>query len=102
MGEVVTPNLQGTPFQMRVWEEIRKIPSGETRSYKDIAEAIGKPSCYRAVAHACGSNPIPISVPCHRVIRSDGVLGGYSGPGGSSGKEVLIAVEKRIKNSRST
>ena len=87
---------------MRVWEEIRKIPSGETRSYKDIAEAIGNPSCYRAVANACGSNPIPISVPCHRVIRSDGVLGGYSGTGGSSGKEVLLAVEKRVKNSRST
>ena len=87
---------------MRVWEEIRKIPSGESRSYKDIAEAFGMPSCYRAVANACGSNPIPISVPCHRVIRSDGVLGGYSGTGGSSGKEVLIAVEKRIKNSRST
>ena len=102
MGEEVSPNFKGTPFQMRVWEEIRKIPSGETRSYKDIAEAIGNPSCYRAVANACGSNPIPISVPCHRVIRSDGVLGGYSGPGGSSGKEVLLAVEKRVKNSRST
>ena len=103
MGEEVAPHdTQVTPFQIRVWEEIRKIPPGETRTYKSIAEAIGKPSSYRAVANACGSNPVPISVPCHRVIRSDGVVGGYSGPGGASGKEVLLAVEKRINNPRNT
>ncbi len=102
MGEEVIPNIQGTPFQRTVWEEIRKIPPGETRSYKSIAEAIGRPGSYRAVANACGSNPIPISVPCHRVIRSDGMLGGYSGPGGVSGKEILLAVERRIRNSRNT
>ena len=102
MGEEVAPDSQGTPFQIRVWEEIRKIPPGETRTYKNIAEAIGNPSSYRAVANACGSNPIPISVPCHRVIRSDGLTGGYSGPGGTSGKEVLLAVERKINNSRNT
>ena len=100
--EVAPPDTQGTPFQIRVWEEIRKIPPGETRTYKSIAEAIGKPSSYRAVANACGSNPIPISVPCHRVIRSDGLVGGYSGPGGASGKEALLAVEKSINNARNT
>ena len=94
MGEEVSPNFQGTPFQMRVWEEIRKIPSGETRSYKDIAEAIGKPSCYRAVANACGSNPIPISVPCHRVIKSDGSLGGFTSAGGIKLKKKLLEFEK--------
>lgn len=102
MGEEAALDVQGTPFQIRVWDEIRKIPYGETRTYKSIAKAIGKSDSYRAVANACGSNPIPISVPCHRVIRSDGMLGGYSGPGGSSGKELLLAAEKRIQNSRKT
>ncbi|MEC7708301.1 MAG: methylated-DNA--[protein]-cysteine S-methyltransferase [Candidatus Thermoplasmatota archaeon] len=102
MKEKIVLDAIGTPFQVRVWEEIRKIPHGETRTYKGIAEAIGDPSSYRAVANACGSNPIPISVPCHRVIRSDGRLGGYSGPGGVSGKAILLAVEKSINNSRNT
>ncbi len=102
MKEEVAHNPQGTPFQMMVWEEIRKIPLGETRTYKCIAEAIGNPNSFRAVANACGSNPMPISVPCHRVIRSDGGVGGYSGPGGSSGKEALLAVERSINSSRNT
>ena len=66
MGEEAALDVQGTPFQIRVWDEIRKIPYGETRTYKSIAKAIGKSGSYRAVANACGSNPIPISVPCHR------------------------------------
>jgi O-6-methylguanine DNA methyltransferase len=102
MREVVVHDPIGTPFQMRVWKEIRKIPFGETRTYREIAEAIGNPNSYRAVANACGSNPIPISVPCHRVIRSDGGVGGYSGPGGSSAKKILLAAEMNIKNSRNT
>jgi methylated-DNA-[protein]-cysteine S-methyltransferase len=102
MREIVTHNPNGTPFQMRVWDEIRKIPPGETRTYKCIAEAIGVPTSYRAVANACGSNPMPISIPCHRVIRSDGSVGGYSGPGGSSAKTVLLAVERNIQISRNT
>lgn len=99
--EVIRDTI-GTPFQKRVWKEIRKIPFGETRTYREIAEAIGKPGSYRAVANACGANPIPISVPCHRVIRSDGGVGGYSGPGGSSAKKILLAAEMSIKISRNT
>ena len=102
MKEKIVLDAIGTPFQVRVWEEIRKIPHGETRTYKGIAEAIGAPSSYRAVANACGSNPVPISIPCHRVIRSDGSVGGYSGPGGISGKIILLAVEEKIRNSRNT
>lgn len=93
-------DIQATAFQDQVWSRIRLIPAGETVTYRDIAEDIGKPSSSRAVANACAANPEPISTPCHRVIRSDGQIGGYSGPGGTSGKEVLLAVEKRIKNSR--
>lgn len=93
-------DIQATAFQDQVWSRIRLIPAGETVTYRDIAEYIGKPNSSRAVANACAANPEPISTPCHRVIRSDGQIGGYSGPGGTSGKEVLLAVEKRIKNSR--
>ena len=71
--------LEGTKFQRTVWKEISKIPFGETRTYKDLAIAIGKPNSSRAVANACGKNPYPVIIPCHRVIRSDGKLGGYSG-----------------------
>ena len=71
-------NLNGTKFQKKVWLELSKIPKGETRTYKEIAIAIGHPLAVRAVANACGKNPNPIKIPCHRVIRSDGKLGGYS------------------------
>ena len=64
-----------------VWNELKKIPEGEVRTYKEVAAAIGKPNSARAVANACGKNPRPIEIPCHRVIRSDGRLGGYSGKG---------------------
>ena len=87
---------KGTSFQELVWSEIKKIPSGKTRTYKEIAVAIGKPGSSRAVANACAANPFPISVPCHRVIRSDGSHGGYSGPGGSSLKSTLISEERRF------
>jgi len=70
-------DVQATAFQRRVWDELRRIPHGETRSYRDVAEAIGKPKAVRAVANACATNPVPLVVPCHRVIRSDGGLGGY-------------------------
>jgi len=88
-------NLIGTEFQIKVWEQIKKIPEGETRSYKEIAIAIGSPKSSRAVANACGKNPYPILIPCHRVIRSDGSLGGYSGLGGLSKKKHLIEKEKK-------
>ncbi len=84
---------EGTEFQERVWEEIRKIPLGEVRTYKEIAVAIGRPNSARAVANACGKNPRPIEIPCHRVIRSDGHLGGYSGKGGPSTKRKLLKRE---------
>jgi AraC family transcriptional regulator, regulatory protein of adaptative response / methylated-DNA-[protein]-cysteine methyltransferase len=70
-------DIRATAFQKRVWETLRQIPRGETRSYTEIARAIGDPQAVRAVARACASNPVAIAVPCHRVIRSDGDLAGY-------------------------
>ena len=87
--------LKGTEFQVEVWKEITKIPYGETRTYKDIAVAIGRPNSSRAVANACGKNPYVPEIPCHRVIRSDGKLGGYSGEGGIKKKEKLLRVEQK-------
>ena len=87
--------IEGTKFQIAVWEEVLKIPSGKTKSYKDIANAIGNPKSYRAVANACGQNPYPPKVPCHRVIRSDGKLGGYSGKGGLNRKKELLDMESQ-------
>jgi len=86
-------NMAGTPFQLRVWESLREIPYGETTSYGELARRIGKPEAVRAVGTANGSNPIPIIVPCHRVIGSDGSLTGYGG--GLSVKEKLLALESR-------
>ena len=83
----------GTEFQVKVWKEISKIPYGETRNYKDLAIAIGRPNSSRAVANACGKNPYPPTIPCHRVIRSDGKLGGYSGKGGIEEKRKLLLKE---------
>ncbi len=85
--------FEGTDFQTKVWMELTKIPKGETRTYKEIAKAIGKPNSSRAVANACAKNPYPIVVPCHRVIRSDGLIGGYSGIGGTKRKEELLERE---------
>ncbi len=83
----------GTNFQKKVWKEIKKIPKGRTKSYKEIAIAIGHPKAARAVANACGKNPNPIITPCHRVIASDGSIGGYSGEGGVNKKRALLAHE---------
>ena len=80
-------------FQTLVWAEIDKIPKGKTLTYKQIAIKIGKPNAARAVANACAQNPQPISTPCHRVIRSDGGIGGYSGAGGLEAKRELLAKE---------
>ena len=88
--------LEGTDFQRRVWKEISKIPFGETRTYKDLAIAIGKPNSSRAVANACGKNPYAPEIPCHRVIRSDGHIGGYSGSGGKKRKKQLLEQEGLI------
>ena len=85
--------LNGTKFQISVWKEIKKIPKGKTKTYKDIAVALKKPKSSRAVANACGKNPLLIEIPCHRVIRSDGKLGGYSGKGGMKQKRKLLKEE---------
>ena len=74
--------LKGTYFQLKVWNYLIKIPKGKVKTYLEVAKAIGKPKAYRAVANAIGKNPFPIKIPCYRVIRSDGSLGGYSGKGG--------------------
>jgi len=87
--------IEGTEFQKAVWKEISKIPIGETRTYKEISIAIGKPNSSRAVANACGQNPYPIVIPCHRVIRSDGKIGGYSGKGGTKTKKKLLKEESK-------
>ena len=84
-------DVAGTAFQEAVWRELRKIPAGETRSYADIAAIIGVPGAVRAVGTANGSNPVAVLVPCHRVIRSDGTLGGYAG--GLDRKRKLLAAE---------
>jgi len=84
--------LTGSPFQKLVWQELIKIPYGEMRSYSDQSIAIGKPTAYRAVANANGVNPVSIVIPCHRIIRSDGTLGGYAG--GLTRKRWLIDHEK--------
>jgi AraC family transcriptional regulator of adaptative response/methylated-DNA-[protein]-cysteine methyltransferase len=76
-GEDLPLDIRGTAFQARVWAALRAIPSGQTASYAEIAERIGKPSATRAVAQACGANHIAVLVPCHRVVRADGGLAGY-------------------------
>ena len=86
-------DLEGSEFQISVWKEIAKIPYGQTRTYKQLAIAIGKPNSSRAVANACGKNPYAPQIPCHRVIRSDGLVGGYSGRGGAKSKKDLLKKE---------
>ena len=90
----VSLDLQGTEFQREVWNQLLSIPAGSTRSYLDIAEAIKRPKATRAVAQACGANPVAVVVPCHRVVMSDGSLGGYSGLPGV--KKALLTVEGAI------
>jgi methylated-DNA-[protein]-cysteine S-methyltransferase len=85
--------MEGTEFQLRVWNALRAIPYGETISYAELAERIGKPKAVRAVGLANGSNPIPIIVPCHRVIGSDGSLTGFGG--GLSTKKMLLELENK-------
>lgn len=86
-------DIRGTAFQRRVWRELRRIPAGTTASYGEVARRIGKPGSARAVARACASNPLALAVPCHRVIRSGGELGGYGG--GIERKRALLEREAR-------
>ena len=83
----------GTKFQLAVWTEIAKITPGTTKTYSELANLLEKPKSARAVANACGKNPYPGPIPCHRVIRSDGSLGGYSGLGGIKAKQRLLKRE---------
>jgi len=85
-------DLQATAFQRRVWQELQRIPRGRTRTYSQVARALGQPKAVRAVARACATNPVSIVVPCHRVIREDGTLAGYRW--GLSRKEQLLAQER--------
>jgi len=91
-------DLQGTDFQKRVWHALMRIPTGQTWSYKRLAAEIGHPSAYRAVANANGKNPIPLFIPCHRVIASDGSLGGFSA--GLDRKDWLLKHESLKHHSR--
>jgi AraC family transcriptional regulator of adaptative response/methylated-DNA-[protein]-cysteine methyltransferase len=87
-------DIRGTAFQHRVWEALRDIPPGTTASYTEIAERIGRPEAVRAVAQACGANPVAVAIPCHRVVRSDGALSGYRW--GMERKRKLLAREKKF------
>ena len=85
--------LKGTKFQVKVWKYLRKIPRGSVKTYKEVARAINCPKSARAVANACGKNPYSPKIPCHRVIRSDGSIGGYSAKGGKKAKMKLLKKE---------
>lgn len=85
--------LTGTTFQIKVWNEIKKIPKGQVKTYKQIAIKIKHPNAYRAVASACKLNPFPITIPCHRVICADGKIGGYHGQHNSLKKIKLLKAE---------
>jgi len=85
--------LNGTNFQVKVWKALKKIKKGEVKTYKGIAIAINRPKAARAVANACAKNPYAPQVPCHRVIKSDGTLGGFSSPGGTKTKKKMLRRE---------
>ena len=98
--------LNGTDFQIKVWKALKKIKKGEVKTYKEVAMAINRPKAARAVANACAKNPYAPEVPCHRVIRSDGTLGGFSSPGGTKTKKKMLkregfslqkTIKKRVK-----
>ena len=92
LGLALPLDVRGTAFQQRVWDALRRIPSGETASYAQVAVAIGAPASARAVASACASNPLAVAIPCHRVVRSDGGLSGYRW--GVARKRELLARER--------
>ncbi len=85
--------LKGTKFQIKVWKYLRTIRKGRTMTYKEVAIGINRPKSARAVANACGKNPYSPIIPCHRVVRSDGTIGGYSGLGGVKKKKKLLKKE---------
>ena len=84
---------KNTKLQLKVWNYLKKIPRGTIKTYMQVAKAVGKPNAVRAIANAIGKNPYPPQIPCHRVIRSDGSIGGYSGKGGIKTKRKLLKKE---------
>ncbi|PHQ66719.1 MAG: cysteine methyltransferase [Sneathiella sp.] len=90
----------GTAFQKKVWEQMLKIPAGQTKTYGDIAKALN--SAAQPVGTACGANPIPIIIPCHRVLAAGGKMGGYSGLGGLETKSALLRLEKALPAQQQT
>ncbi|SMH61962.1 bifunctional DNA-binding transcriptional regulator/O6-methylguanine-DNA methyltransferase Ada [Azospirillum agricola] len=95
LGHDLPLDVRGTAFQQRVWQALRAIPAGETVSYAELARAIGAPTSVRAVASACGANPLAVAIPCHRVVRTDGTLSGYRW--GVERKRVLLDREARVE-----
>jgi methylated-DNA-[protein]-cysteine S-methyltransferase len=93
MKKINVEGLKGTIFQKKVWKALLTISKGKTVTYTELAKKIGKPKAVRAVANAVGRNPCAPNIPCHRVVRSDGTLGGYSGKGGIKTKRVLLMKE---------
>ncbi len=89
----VPVQLQGTAFQQRVWDALQRIPYGVTVSYSTIAEAIGEPKAFRAVANACAKNPVPLIIPCHRVVHKDSSISGFAW--GKDAKRFLLELEQR-------
>ena len=90
---MVIKMLKGTKFQVKVWKYLQTIPKGKIKTYKEVAIGINRPKSARAVANACARNPYAPKIPCHRVIRSDGGLGGYSGKGGIKAKQMMLKKE---------
>ena len=86
--------MKGTKFQLKVWKYLKTIPKGKVKTYKEVAIGIKSPKSARAVANACAKNPYAPKIPCHRVIRSDGALGGYSGRGGIKQKLNFLDLKK--------
>jgi AraC family transcriptional regulator, regulatory protein of adaptative response / methylated-DNA-[protein]-cysteine methyltransferase len=86
-------DVQATAFQWQVWQALAAIPYGETRTYRDVAAAIGRPRAVRAVARACATNPVALAIPCHRVVAADGSTGGYRW--GAARKKMLLTTERR-------
>jgi AraC family transcriptional regulator of adaptative response/methylated-DNA-[protein]-cysteine methyltransferase len=91
-------DIRASAFQMQVWNYLQSVPYGEVRSYREVAERIGRPSATRAVARACATNPVAIAIPCHRVIRGSGELGGYRW--GLARKRALIDRERSLRSGR--
>ena len=85
--------MNGTKFQIKVWKYLKTIPKGKVKTYKQVAMGINRPKSARAVANACAKNPYAPTVPCHRVVKSNGSLGGFSGPGGVKAKKNLLKKE---------